>query len=125
MTMSDATWGRGDRWEVYRLALSLSSDDADSILEVAVVGTGRSAVRVAPEDLGHFIVLHSDRVFVCHGVGRWFWALVHHLRADKSNRAVEDILWEMARTFRLVDTQILDQLLSRAVIGVDRGARDL
>ena len=86
--------------EVPRLALVIASD-------------GRQHVLIHPDDVGEFLLTHSQAEFVCHNVAFDFWVIHEHLTETGEVDALNFWL-HLVKVHRLHDTMLLDILLRLA-----------
>ena len=93
-------------------------------LALAIASDGRQHVLIHPDDVGEFLLTHSQAEFVCHNVAFDFWVIHEHLTETGEVDALK--FWvHLVKAHRLHDTMLLDILLrlARGAGGIEK--RDL
>lgn len=109
--MNQADW-TGQPLGSNHLALAVSTAAVGSPLTLAA-STGGRRYTVRPGQVGEFLRAHGGATFVCHDVGSVFWAVFDHLNRGSEGVAL-GVLWRLARSGRLHDIRLLDQLVRAA-----------
>jgi hypothetical protein len=81
-------------------------------LATASAGENDNAI-IHPDDVGAFIMAHTDLRFICHHAAFDFWTVEQHLR-QRCEEDARRAWWDVAATNRLHDSLLLDMLLRLA-----------
>jgi hypothetical protein len=87
-------------------------------LIAAACGDGTSCL-VRVEQFAAFLIAHREGKLVCHDAGALHGMLEVQLRKGGNAEAIR-CLWEFSRSGRLLDVELLDQLLDMAEFGIDK-----